>query len=179
MIAAIGACDECSLRDLAPFTHLGKLHAEVSIEPRRVMRIDSRSGRATDVNRSAPCAAVVELQEQLGAPLLLGPPPLRLALPRGRKLFLGLAHAHIPGALVAPLPARSFHVFYVFSPRPPFEIVGLGRPFTLPSELRLTQTVSGMLLRDDGRLLLSFSEHDCEARLASMPLDDALADIRW
>ena len=64
-----------------------------------------------------------------------------------------------------------------FAPRPPFELVALGRPFTLPSELRLTQAAAGMALRGE-TLLISYSEHDCEARLASLPLDEALADLR-
>ena len=71
---------------------------------------------------------------RVGAPLLVGPPSVRLRLPRGRKLFLGLAHLSISGA-----PARSFHLWYAFAARPPFELLALGRPFTLPSEMRLTQ----------------------------------------
>ena len=106
--------------------------------------------------------------------LQVGPPPLRLALPHGRKLFLGLAHARVEPETGA---ARSYHVFYAFAPRPPFELVALGRPFTLPSELRLTQAAAGMVLRGES-LLISYSEHDCEARLASLPLDEALADLR-
>ena len=108
---------------------------------------------------------------------------MRLALPRGRKLFLGLAHFSLRPA--GSVPARSFHVFYTFAARPPFEVLGLGRPFTLPSEMRLTQVATGLLLRGgasgsataSASLLVSYAEHECEPRLASMPLAEVLADL--
>ena len=101
---------------------------------------------------------------------------MRLPLARGSKLFLGLAHFTSRPAGNTIL-ARSYHLFYVFAARPPFELVGLGRPFTLPSELRLTQVATGMLLRDETTLILSYSEHECEPRLAALPLQDVLADL--
>jgi hypothetical protein len=70
------------------------------------------------------------------------------------------------------------HVFYVFSPRPPFELLGLGRPFMFPSELGMIQTASGMLLHQDGSLVVSFGEQDCESRRAAVPLDAVLSQLR-
>ena len=179
-------CARCSVaaQGWSPFTHRGELYAEIGLEPRRVLHLDVESGEARPCNGSSTTsgpsgtshAAAAALQLSVGAPLLVGPPAVRLPLPRGGKLFLGLAHFTSRPAGTT-IPARSYHLFYVFAARPPFEIVGLGRPFTLPSELRLTQVATGMLLRDETSLLLSYAEHECEPRLATLPLQDVLADL--
>ena len=147
-------CERCAAQAWSPFTHRGELYAEVGLEPRRVLRVDVESGEAWPCNGSsatgthgtsgtfgASHAAAAALQLSVGALLLVGPPAVRLPLARGSKLFLGLAHftSRPAGNTV---PARSYHLFYVFAARPPFELVGLGRPFTLPSELRLTQVAT-------------------------------------
>lgn len=182
-------CERCAAQGWSPFTHRGELYAEVGLEPRRVLRVDVESGEAWPCNGSsatgthgtsgtfgASHAAAAALQLSVGAPLLVGPPAVRLPLPRGTKLFLGLAHFTSRPAGNT-IPARSYHIFYVFAARPPFELVGLGRPFTLPSELRLTQVATGMLLRDETTLIISYTEHECEPRLAALPLQDVLADL--
>ena len=94
------------------------------------------------------------------------------------QAFLGLAHfdrsvAHWKLRLLL-----THHVFYAFSPRPPFRLIALGRPFMFPSELSMLQFASGMLLRDDGDLIIAFGEQECEARRASVPLDAVLAQLR-
>jgi hypothetical protein len=35
-----------------------------------------------------------------------------------------------------------------------------------------------MLLRDESSLLVSYSEHECEPRLATLPLHEVLADLQ-
>ena len=61
--------------------------------------------------------------------------------------------------------------------RPPFALLGLGRPFMFPTEVGMIQFASGMLLlADDATLLISFGEQDCEARRATLPL---AAGRRW
>ena len=81
-------------------------------------------------------------------------------------------HAHIAGGL-----RLYYHVFYLFSPQPPFELIGLGHPFTFPSEMGLVQFASGMALSQDQRsVTVAYGEQDCEARAVSLSLDAILAD---
>ena len=92
------------------------------------------------------------------------------------QVFLGLAHLNrlLPGKHKLRL---YYHVFYLFAARPPFELLGIGRPFMFPSETAMVQFASGMLLQNDATLLISFGEQDCEARLATVPLLAVLEDV--
>ena len=112
------------------------------------------------------------------------PPASRRAQPdlsAGWQAFLGLAHfsRRLPTKprLLREL-ELTHHVFFAFSPRPPFRLIALGRPFMFPSELSMLQFASGMLLRDDGVLIISFGEQECDARRASVSLDAVLAQLR-
>ena len=174
-------CEGCKQKNWAPLVHRGKLYAEAAIEPRSVLRIDLQTGIASP---SAPeltstsFAPAAELQRTVGATLHGGPPAVRIAMRNGTRAYLGLAHFNrlLPGRK----PLRLyFHVFYLFAPRPPFQLLALGPPFMFPSEAGMVQFASGMLLSADGhKLVISFGEQDCEARRATLPLAAALADTR-
>ena len=103
--------------------------------------------------------------------------PALPALPDGRQAYLGLAHFNRLLDSEKRALRLYYHVFYLFAARPPFSLLGLGRPFMFPTETGMIQFASGMLLVDDATLLVSFGEQDCEARRATLPLDAALADV--
>lgn len=95
-----------------------------------------------------------------------------------RQIFLGLAHIsrRVHGKRSLQL---SYHIFYAFSPSPPFQLIGLGRPFMFPSETSMVQSASGMLLQQSKKALIIFwGEQDCEARRASLPLEAVLSQLR-
>lgn len=94
------------------------------------------------------------------------------------QAFLGLAHFQQQVSDKGTLRVY-YHVFYAFSPVPPFQLLGLGRPFMFPSEVSMIQFATGMLLQRDGKsLIISFGEQDCEARRASVSLEAVLAQLR-
>ena len=122
----------------------------------------------------APAAA---LQRAVGASLHGGPPAVKVALPNGTRVYVGLAHFN----RLLPFEGRSLrlyhHAFYLFAARPPFALVGLGPPFMFPSELGMVQFASGMLLSPSGDdLLITYGEQDCEPRRAIVSLAAVLAD---
>ena len=185
-------CESCAQRSWSPFVSGGKLYAEASVEPRLVLRVDTETGVCRpSANDSAPPARLPfpparALQEATSAQLRPGPPALKLTLPGGRQAFIGLGH------FSRPLPGKRalrlyHHVWYVFAPRPPFQLLGIGRPFMFPTELGYVQFASGLLLQrasaghdpgGNGTLQISFGEQDCEARRAAVALDAVLADVR-
>ena len=183
-------CETCKQRGWRPLQHRGELFAEVAVEPRLVVRISTESGLGVPVanysaarggGAGASFGPARYIARTMGAELEGGPPSVRVVLAKGRAAFLGLAHLAVPlpgGSAGAHKRALrlSYHVFYVFEPKPPFELLGIGRPFRFPSELGMLQRASGMLLTDEGQLHISYGEHNCEARRVSVPVDAALAD---
>ena len=93
----------------------------------------------------------------------------------GRKLFLGLAHFSISGA-----PARSFHLFYAFAARPPFEVVAAGAPFALPQPAGevTVQFAAGLALDEAAaELLVTYGVLDCGMHATRVALGRVLEEL--
>ena len=108
---------------------------------------------------------------------------------RVHGIYLGLAHTkdtkHTP-QLTGTKDMVYRHVFYAFSATPPFAMVAAGEPFLLPRAgsdphrhtHATVQFASGMVV-DHRRdvVFVSYSELDCGAALAEIPLDAVLEEL--
>ena len=74
------------------------------------------------------------------------------------------------------------HFWYTFEAAPPFRIVGVSSPFTLPTQLPKRppiQFATGLLLNaHTHEIVVSFGEMDCHASIARFALDATLASTR-
>ena len=103
----------------------------------------------------------------------------------GQDLFLGLAHLKLwkkKGARTAASSMVYKHFWYTFEAAPPFRIVGVSSPFTLPSQLPKRPSIqfaTGLLLNaHTHEIVVSFGEMDCHASIARFALDATLASTR-
>ena len=78
---------------------------------------------------------------------------------------------------------RYTHFFYTVDPRPPFGILAIAPEFCIashqdPNDCETIQFAGGLALQGDDRLVVSYGVNDCEAKLATFPLDRVWAALR-
>ena len=121
------------------------------------------------------------LQAELGR-VSGGAPPLLLA---ARGVYLGLAHAKDSVRTPEHTGTRRMeyhHLFYAFAAAPPFGVLAVGAPFTLPQPGAPTvQFAAGLALEGEGEdnatLLVSYGVLDCGMRLTRFSLRTVLQEL--
>ena len=78
---------------------------------------------------------------------------------------------------------RYTHFFYIVDPRPPFGILAIAPEFCIasaqdPLDCETIQFAGGFALQGDDKLVISYGINDCEAKLATFPLDRVWAALR-
>ena len=175
-------------KNWAPFVLDGNVYLEYSLEPRLVLALNEASGVATPLLPLSTSEAASAWVRKLG-PVSGGAPAVHLP---GEGLFIGLAHVKLhrkKGSRSATHEMVYKHFWYAFEAAPPFRLLGVSRPFTLPSQLNRTapsvQFATGLKLvhPSSGRelagslLVASYGEMDCVATLASFDLVAVLASV--
>jgi hypothetical protein len=91
---------------------------------------------------------------------------------RDLNVFLALAHVKLfkkKGARTASSKMMYKHFWYAFEAHPPFAILSVSTPFTLPSQLPETPSIqfaTGLLYRPAERdLLVAYGEIDCHSSM--------------
>ena len=121
-------------KNWSPFSWRGGVYLEYSLQPRLVLALNRRTGVCSPVLPLTSSAGVQAWLNKLG-PTSGGPPSVLLP---GEDLFLGLAHLKLwkkKGARTATSSMVYKHFWYTFEAAPPFRIVAVSSPFTLPTQL--------------------------------------------
>ena len=166
-------------KNWAPFVYEEMLLVEYSIEPHVLLHVDGETGRCVPLYEQTSHAPLAEVQRRVGR-VSGGAPPVLLA---SRGIYLGLAHAKASEQMAQHTGTRRMvyhHLFYAFSARPPFALVGAGPLMSLPqpgAQPPTVQFAAGMAVRGDDELLVSYGVLDCEMRLARFSLEHVLRDI--
>ena len=146
-----------------PFDHDGRLLAVRWFHPHQIVEIDERRGVATQLHATPHAFAS-------GAELHGGTPPLRF----DEKHYLTVVRLRT-GSWVRNRETRNYiNVLYLFEAKPPFAIVRVSRPFTLPSCVQprlhmLIQVVKSLVEVDENGYLLCWGELDCYSCCAALP----------
>ena len=145
-----------------PFTHDGRLLAVRWFSPHTVVEIFPRTGTCTQLH-------AVPHGFASGAELHGGTPPLRYD--DGHYLTLVRLRT---GSWVRSRETRNYvNLLYLFEAKPPFAVVRVSRPFTLPScvqpHLRMLIQVAKSLVETEEGYLLCWGELDCYSCCATLP----------
>ena len=145
-----------------PFEHEGRLLAVRWFSPHMVVEIFPASGTCTQLHVTPHgFAAGVELHG--------GTPPLRFD--SGHYLTLVRLRT---GSWVGKKETRNYaNLLYLFEAKPPFAVVSVSLPFTLPScvqsQLHMRIQVAKSLVEVAGGYLLCWGELDCYSCCATLP----------
>ena len=168
-------------KNWTPFQWAGGLYLEYSLQPRLVVSLNTQTGVATPVLPLTSSPSVGAWVSKLG-PVSGGTPPVYVP---GHDIFLGLAHVKLwkkKGSKTATSTMMYKHFWYTFEPRPPFAVLGVSTPFTLPTLLGAPPSIqfaTGLVVRPASQeVLVSYGEMDCYATVARYPLAATLAATR-
>jgi hypothetical protein len=162
--------------------HGGHLLVEYTLEPHIVLHVDPLSGRCAPLYAETSFAPLAALQASAGR-ISGGTPPLLLP---GRQAYLGLAHFKHSVEMAQATGTRRMrysHLFYAIAAAPPFAVVAIGAPRTLPQPedapgSPTLQFAAGLALDASGEfVLVSYSVLDCSMHVARISLAEVLADL--
>jgi len=164
-------------KNWSPFVWRGELFVEYSLEPRLVLAVNRETGEGTPLLPLTSSPAMRAWVDKLG-PVSGGTPAVEL---RDLNVFLALAHVKLfkkKGARTATSKMMYKHFWYAFEAHPPFAILSVSTPFTLPSQLPETPSIqfaTGLLYRPAERdLLVAYGEIDCHSSISRFPLHATL-----
>eukprot|EP00298_Acanthocystis_sp_HF-20_P030122 c9188_g1_i1.p1 GENE.c9188_g1_i1~~c9188_g1_i1.p1 ORF type:complete len:291 (-),score=57.43 c9188_g1_i1:33-905(-) len=161
-------------KNWSPFIHNKILYLEYSIEPHVILQVNIYSGECT-IMYITFSTQLMHLSHNIGT-LRGGPPSLFI---EERNIYLGVSHCRYENGNIGSV--VYYHILYIFSGTPPFQITSFSSPFIFPTKLSdyskfwFIQFASGLIrLSDNETLLLSYGENDCDSKLIHISIDKAL-----
>ncbi|KAL1525956.1 hypothetical protein AB1Y20_020782 [Prymnesium parvum] len=164
-------------KNWVPFEWGGSVYLEYSLEPRLVLSLNAETGI------SAPLLPITSSPDVAHWIDVLGPVSggaQSVYVPQ-YGVFLGMAHVKLfkkKGPRTATSHMMYKHFWYTFEPRPPFRVLSVSSPFSLPSQLPSTPSIqfaAGMLVIPEKReVVVAYGERDCFGTLARFPLGSTI-----